>query len=90
MNPATPSAIVIDTPQGIEAYRLLTLRSALKLECLGMSHSRGFRASVAIRDILKKAGWQTSRNKEQLSIAYADYLRSIGVLSPIVKPVTQS
>ena len=29
--------IALDTPEQIEMYRLLSLRSALKLECLGMS-----------------------------------------------------
>ena len=28
--------ITLDTPEQIEMYRLLSLRSALKLECLGM------------------------------------------------------
>ena len=28
--------IALDTPEHIEMYRLLSLRSALKLECLGM------------------------------------------------------
>ena len=28
--------IALDTPEQIEMYRLLSLRSALKLECLGM------------------------------------------------------
>ena len=28
--------IILDTPEQIDMYRLLSLRSALKLECLGM------------------------------------------------------
>tara|TARA_B100000282_G_scaffold289957_1_gene260328 strand:+ start:571 stop:774 length:204 start_codon:yes stop_codon:yes gene_type:complete len=28
--------IALDTPEHIELYRILSLRSALKLECLGM------------------------------------------------------
>ena len=35
------STTVIDTPEGIRMARLLTLKSALKLETLGMKHSRG-------------------------------------------------
>jgi hypothetical protein len=31
---------VIDTPEGIQMYRLLAIRSGLKLELLGMRHSR--------------------------------------------------
>lgn len=29
--------LILNTPASIDFYRLLTLRSALKLECLGMS-----------------------------------------------------
>ena len=29
--------IILDTPEQIDLFRLLSLRSALKLECLGMS-----------------------------------------------------
>lgn len=35
------SAIVIDTPSGIEVFQLLRLKAALKLEMLGMKYSRG-------------------------------------------------
>jgi len=34
-------AIVIDTPEGIEMYRLLALKYALKLEIAGMKHRGG-------------------------------------------------
>jgi len=33
--------MIADTPESIAAFRLITLRAALKLECLGMRHSRG-------------------------------------------------
>jgi len=33
--------IVIDTPEGIKWYHLLQLKYALKLEVLGMKHSKG-------------------------------------------------
>jgi len=33
--------IIADTPSAILAYRLLAFRSALKLETLGMTNSRG-------------------------------------------------
>lgn len=41
---------VIDTPQGIEMYRLLAIRSGLKLELLGLRHSRNmiFKAAKQI------------------------------------------
>lgn len=34
-------AIVIDTPQGVEAFHLLQLKYALKLEIKGLKHSQG-------------------------------------------------
>ena len=37
----TDSCIVFDTPAGIEGARILSMRSALRLETLGMTHSRG-------------------------------------------------
>ena len=35
------NAIVIDTPSGIEVFQLLRLKADLKLEMLGIKHSRG-------------------------------------------------
>lgn len=35
------SATVIDTPEGIRAWHLLSQRSALRLEIMGLRHSRG-------------------------------------------------
>lgn len=34
-------AIMIDTPEGIAAFRLLTIRSGLKMETRGMKLTRG-------------------------------------------------
>lgn len=34
------SCTVIDTPEGIELYRLMAIRSGLELELMGMRHSR--------------------------------------------------
>ena len=41
-------AIVIDTPEGIEMYRLLALRYALKLEIVGMKR-RGPSAYILLK-----------------------------------------
>ena len=38
------AGIMIDTPKGIEFARMATLKSALKLECMGMRMSRGVSA----------------------------------------------
>ena len=34
-------SIMFNTPEGINFYRMASLKGALKLECLGMKHSRG-------------------------------------------------
>jgi len=74
------SAQVIDTPEGIQAYRLLAIRGALKLQCLGM---RGrVNAAEEARAELKRAGRPcSSRQYRKLLAVYEAYLREIGVLS---------
>lgn len=73
-------AIVIDTPEGIAAYRLLALHNALKLEIKGLK-SR-FRVADQVRTILTKAQKKASRNKVKLLEEYESYLREIKVLQP--------
>lgn len=75
--------LVIDTPEGINAYRLLALKGALKLETKGLSMSRGIRASVAVRKVLSDAGKPASRNLVSLLAEYETHLRSLGILSPL-------
>jgi hypothetical protein len=41
--------IVCDTPEKINAFRLLALRSMLKLECVGMKRSRGPSAYAMVK-----------------------------------------
>ena len=41
--------IVLDTPQAIDGLRIRTLRSALRLECLGMTR-RGQSAYSMVKD----------------------------------------
>lgn len=66
------------TGEHINAYRLLSLRMALKLECSGLKS----RAPVTkiIRDILIKANVSAPRNKEKLRIMYDYYLQQQGLL----------
>jgi len=75
------NSLVIDTPEGISAYRLLALKGALKLETRGLQMSRGFKVSVAVRDILKDAGKKTPASKVKLLEAYEAHLREIKVLA---------
>ena len=68
----------IVTGEHINTYRLLALRSALKLETVGLKS----RAPVAniIRDILKSANRIAPRKKTSLLGCYELYLRDIKVL----------
>ena len=51
--------MTLDTPEKIEAYRLATLRTGLKLEIKGMRLSRG----RTCYSILKSMGYKGSREK---------------------------
>jgi hypothetical protein len=74
------AAIVCDTPDKINAYRLLSLKGMLKLETLGMRHSSGCSASKAIRAELQEVKKKAPRNKKKLLTAYENHLKEIGVL----------
>lgn len=45
------TATVIDTPEGIAMFHLLQMKYALKLECLGMKHSRGSVYALVKREL---------------------------------------
>lgn len=68
----------IVTGEHINAYRLLTLRMALKLECSGLK-SR-IPAAKIVRDILRNANRIAPQKKTSLLGCYELYLKSIGVL----------
>jgi len=78
----TETTIAADTPEAIARYRLLAIRSALRLETLGMRHSRGTRASILARDVLQEAGKKAPAKLADLAPAYADHLRTLGILAP--------
>ena len=63
-------SIVIDTPEGIAAYRLLTMRSALHLEvaCPGMKASR-----ISVSKVVK-AELGFKGNKASLLKQLEDYM----------------
>jgi hypothetical protein len=67
--------IVCDTPDKIMAFQLLATRSALKLEILGLQHSRG---SVAKR-VRQMIGVKT-RNKKKLLALLETFLKLHGIL----------
>lgn len=68
-------AFVIDTPEGIEAYRLLALRGALKLEMVGMRRSHGPSASTIIKREFNLKG-----NNASILTQYEAILKEKGVL----------
>ena len=76
----THTHTLADTPEKVEAYRLLALKGALKLECLGMQMGRGIRASVQVREALADAGYRPERSKAKLLAQYEDVLRDSGIL----------
>ena len=48
--------MIIDKPEQIELYQMLVLRSALKLEMLGLKMSRGRTAYSAIKQMFNLKG----------------------------------
>ena len=48
--------MIIDKPEQIELYQMLVLRSALKLEMLGMKMSKGRTAYSAIKHLFNLKG----------------------------------
>jgi hypothetical protein len=68
---------IIDTPEGIEAYRKLALRSMLKLEIeTGLRHSRG---SVMNRIISENLAI-SKRTKKGVLAQYEKILKDQGIL----------
>ena len=54
------SVVVIDTPEGIAAFRILALKGKLKLECKGIRMSRGRTAYSVVK---QEFGFKGSREK---------------------------
>ena len=73
--PLMNDAIICDTPDKILAYQLLAMKGALKLETLGMKHSRGSVAATVRRLIGSR-----TRNKVELLKEYETVLRRINIL----------
>jgi hypothetical protein len=74
---------IAETPEQILGFQLLAMRSALRLESVGMRHSSGKRVSVEVRTMLKGKGLLAPSDLGELQTAFSDYLRSIGVLAPV-------
>jgi anion-transporting ArsA/GET3 family ATPase len=67
--------IIIDTPEGVAAFRLLALRSALSLEVSGLRVSRGRTAYAIVKEEFGLRG-----GKARVLEQYEDLLRERGVL----------
>lgn len=66
--------MVVITGDDVGRYRLLTLRSALKLEVLGMTHSGGSVCAVIKREFNLKG------NKAKVLAQFEAHLRTKGIL----------
>lgn len=67
--------IICDTPDKILAFQLLSIRSALKLEILGMKHSRG-----SVAQHVRRMMSVRTRDKQKLLEIYESFLKSNGFL----------
>jgi hypothetical protein len=68
--------IVLDTPAQINAFRLLALRGALKMESVGMKR----RGPSALTLVKKETGIKARTAKDALPLFEA-HLRGLGILA---------
>ena len=71
------NTIVISGKEEVNAFRLLSLKSALSLECKGLKMSRGRSAFSIIKDEFGFKG-----NKEKVLAQFITHLTNIGVYCP--------
>ena len=67
--------MITDTPSAILAYRLLAFRSALKLETLGLTSSRG-----SVSNNVRKLCGSRTRDKKKLLAEYETHLKAHNIL----------
>lgn len=79
-NDSTHAGQVFDTPEAINAFQMLATRSALKLEILGLRHSRG---SVAAH-VRRLLGSKT-RDRRALLVEFEAALRGAGILREVAR-----
>jgi molybdopterin synthase catalytic subunit len=65
--------MIAKTPRQIHLFALLSLKSRLKLESLGLKHSSGSTAARATRKILGS----TTKNRAKLYEELSDYIENI-------------
>ncbi len=67
--------LILDTPEAIQAYRLLVLRSGLKLEIKGIRMSRGKSVYGIIKQEFKLKG-----SRDSVLAQFEEILRMRGLL----------
>lgn len=67
--------MIADTPSAIFAYRLLAMKSALKLESLGLTSSRG-----SVSNDVRKLCSSRTRDKKKLLAEFENHLKHHGFL----------
>ena len=72
--------IVIDTPEGIEAFRLLSIKGRLKLELMGLKFKRGAHGSSTFAYV--KRTWGFKGNNQKVYEQYVKMLEDNGILKP--------
>jgi hypothetical protein len=70
---------IIEGAENINAYRLLALKGALKLETLGMKNSR-LNAAAIVRGELLQRGVKPACDKKSLLVQFTTILQSEGIL----------
>jgi hypothetical protein len=68
------SDMIADTPEKINAFRLLALKGALKMECLGMKR----RGPSALSIVKAEFGFKGS--KQKVYDLYVQHLKDTGIL----------
>ena len=76
------TGIMISTPEGINAYRLLALKGALKLESLGMKVYHG---ASALKMVKAEFGIKARTAKDALP-KYIAILTEMGIYNPNLSP----
>lgn len=75
MTPSHTGTIICDTPESIQAFRLLALRGRLQLEV------KGLRFRVPTAPAVRAACGSTQRSKVKLLEEYETWLRMKGILT---------
>jgi hypothetical protein len=70
MNTTIDNGTMINTPEGINAFHLLSIKYALKLEAIGLRHSRG-----SVAKLVREMIGSKTRDKKALLSEYENWLQ---------------